>query len=189
MAQGQAQVDDARRSRLMTDLATKQSQSVMIFTIFTVIFMPLSFFTGLFGMNTDEWQSGTYLSLSTIGSIALPGSALIIAVALVAGFSQRLQGAVRYAFSVPFQVVGHILGRLFQPWARRQRRRLRERAVRDQARAWEMGWRTQRPTYDFWTGLKKQRVPGHSGFRVDRNTDLDGSGRRRTTWRSRESEY
>ncbi|KAF4466612.1 hypothetical protein FALBO_6539 [Fusarium albosuccineum] len=48
MVQRQAQVDEVRLSRLHADLASAQSRSVMIFTTFTVIFLPLTFFTGLF---------------------------------------------------------------------------------------------------------------------------------------------
>ncbi|KAG6034232.1 hypothetical protein E4U41_006630, partial [Claviceps citrina] len=55
MVQRQAQVDEVRLSRLHADLASAQSRSVVIFTTFTVIFLPLTFFTGLFGMNTHEW--------------------------------------------------------------------------------------------------------------------------------------
>ncbi|KAI1435961.1 hypothetical protein GGR50DRAFT_654048 [Xylaria sp. CBS 124048] len=73
MIQRQAQVDDVRSSRLQTELADAQNTSVMIFTIFTVIFLPLSFFTGLFGMNTREWggpNENDFVSLRTIGAIS-----------------------------------------------------------------------------------------------------------------------
>ncbi|KAH9909678.1 hypothetical protein F4778DRAFT_775594 [Xylariomycetidae sp. FL2044] len=48
MVRRQAQVDEARWTRPQTELARSQILSVMIFTTFTVIFLPLSFFTSLF---------------------------------------------------------------------------------------------------------------------------------------------
>ncbi|KAF4336469.1 hypothetical protein FBEOM_9677 [Fusarium beomiforme] len=87
MVQRQAQVDEVRLSRLHADLASAQSRSVMIFTTFTVIFLPLTFFTGLFGMNTQEWGGGNNLPLKTIGTISLPASFFLVVLSLVLAFS------------------------------------------------------------------------------------------------------
>lgn len=87
MIQRQAQIDEVRLSRQQADLASAQNRSVMIFTIFTVLFLPLSFFTSLFGMNTFEWGGSGNLPLRTIGSIALPASVLLIVVTMVAAWS------------------------------------------------------------------------------------------------------
>jgi hypothetical protein len=71
MIQRQAQVDEVRWSRLQTELASSQNLTVMIFTTFTVIFLPLSFFTSLFGMNTREWgDPDKFVSLRLIGAIS-----------------------------------------------------------------------------------------------------------------------
>ncbi|KAG6002385.1 hypothetical protein E4U21_003145 [Claviceps maximensis] len=96
MVQRQAQVDEVRLSRLHADLASAQSRSVMIFTTFTVIFLPLTFFTGLFGMNTREWGGGNNLSLRTIGTIALPASALLVMVSLLMAFSTNARRVLRW---------------------------------------------------------------------------------------------
>lgn len=93
--QRQAQIDEVRLSRQQADLASAQNRSVMIFTVFTVIFLPLSFFTGLFGMNTREWGGGSNLHLHTIGSIALPASALLILAALVVAWSISVRKALK----------------------------------------------------------------------------------------------
>ncbi|KAK7740988.1 hypothetical protein SLS53_005051 [Cytospora paraplurivora] len=95
MVQRQAQIDEVRLSRQQADLASAQNRSVMIFTVFTVIFLPLSFFTGLFGMNTYEWGGGGNLRLHTIGSIALPASAFLIIIALVVAWSIRVRKAFK----------------------------------------------------------------------------------------------
>jgi len=92
MVQRQAQVDQARLSRQQA----LQNRSVLIFTTFTVIFLPLSFFTSLFGMNTREWGGGDFLSLSTIGAISLPTSAVLIAAALYLAWSSRAAQFFRF---------------------------------------------------------------------------------------------
>ncbi|TQV94694.1 ankyrin repeat protein [Cordyceps javanica] len=95
MVQRQAQVDEVRLSRLHADVAGAQNRSVMIFTVFTVIFLPLTFFTGLFGMNTREWGGGDNLSLKTIGMIALPSSVFLIVASLVVAWSTTVRRLVR----------------------------------------------------------------------------------------------
>lgn len=95
--QRQAQIDEVRLSRQQADLASAQERSVMIFTVFTVIFLPLSFFTGIFGMNTLEWGGDDNLSLRTIGTIALPSSAALIGVALVVAWSTSVRKGLKYS--------------------------------------------------------------------------------------------
>ncbi|CCD53134.1 hypothetical protein BofuT4_P121530.1 [Botrytis cinerea T4] len=85
MIQRQAQVDEVRLARYQADLASAQSRSVMIFTL------PLSFFTGLFGMNVREWGGGDYLPLRTVGAIAIPTSSALITLALIIAWSIRIR--------------------------------------------------------------------------------------------------
>ena len=56
MKQKQANIVEAHLAREQTEVAADQSRSVMIFTIFTIIFLPLSFFASVFGMNISEWS-------------------------------------------------------------------------------------------------------------------------------------
>lgn len=94
--QRQAQIDEVRLSRQQADLATAQNRSVMIFTTFTVIFLPLTFFTGLFGMNTQEWGGGDFLHLRTIGSITLPASVFLVMAALIVAWSASVRKLFKY---------------------------------------------------------------------------------------------
>lgn len=96
MVQRQAQVDEVRLSRLHADLASAQSRSVLIFTVFTVIFLPLTFFTGLFGMNTKEWGGADNLSLKTIGMVAIPSSVFLIVASLAVAWSTRVRKVLRF---------------------------------------------------------------------------------------------
>jgi hypothetical protein len=157
MVQRQAQVDEVRWSRLQTELASSQNLSVMIFTTFTVIFLPLTFFTGLFGMNTLEWGGDQFLPLGTIGAIALPASAFIISISLVAAFSGRVQSVVK---SVIKRVKnGAAAARAgvekLEPAATREKKeKKRDGREKIQARA----KRRREGGYDFWVAVRRQRA-------------------------------
>ncbi|EAU30042.1 conserved hypothetical protein [Aspergillus terreus NIH2624] len=95
LKQKQANVDESRLARWEAEVTQNQSQSVMVFTIFTVIFLPLSFFTSLFGINVREWSGEpTNLTMSQMLSIAGPTSVVVIVFALLMAFSDRLREAV-----------------------------------------------------------------------------------------------
>lgn len=164
MAQRQAQVDDVRWSRLQTELASSQNLSVMIFTIFTVIFLPLSFFTSLFGMNTLEWggaDSG-YPSLGFIGEISLPASVFMILATLIAAFSSRVQVASRSLARVVLGVWwtrarGGL--RALQSDARRTAKE-KKKADKERDRERERERRRKERSYDFWATVRGQRTLG-----------------------------
>ncbi|KAL4910309.1 hypothetical protein BDW74DRAFT_173767 [Aspergillus multicolor] len=90
--QKQANVDEAKLARWEAEVTQSQSRAVMVFTIFTVIFLPLSFFTSLFGINAREWSGEpTNLTLRTMLTISGPTSIAVIVSALLIAFSERLR--------------------------------------------------------------------------------------------------
>ncbi|KAL4749255.1 hypothetical protein BDW72DRAFT_214150 [Aspergillus terricola var. indicus] len=92
LKQKQANVDESRLARWEAEVTQSQSRAVMVFTIFTVIFLPLSFFTSLFGINAREWSGEpTNLTLQTMLIIAGPTSIAVIVSALLIAFSERLR--------------------------------------------------------------------------------------------------
>ncbi|KAJ6167102.1 hypothetical protein N7470_002549 [Penicillium chermesinum] len=95
LKQKQANVDEAKMARWEAEETQNQGRSLMVFTIFTVIFLPLSFFTSLFGINAREWSGEpTNPTLGTMFEIAAPSSFAIIAVALLLAFSETLREGV-----------------------------------------------------------------------------------------------
>ncbi|EAA30980.3 hypothetical protein GE21DRAFT_8738 [Neurospora crassa] len=177
MAQRQAQVDEVRWSRLQTELAASQNLSVMIFTTFTVIFLPLSFFTGIFGMNTREWHdagadpndpdgNSTIPTLGYIGAIALPVSFFLIFTSLIAAFSSRVQGICKKIFKA---TTGKIKGgyraikveaRKIEP-ERNKMRKQRKEAMRKRAREEEKARKQKELSYDFWADVMNARHERH----------------------------
>ncbi|KAM7211871.1 magnesium transport protein cora [Rhypophila decipiens] len=89
LKQQQAGVIEAREAVKQAQLTLKQGQSIMIFTIVTIIFLPLSFCVGFFGMNANELNDGRLL-LTTEIKYMLPISAGIILVSFLFAFSQTV---------------------------------------------------------------------------------------------------
>ncbi|XXH00847.1 hypothetical protein Hte_007198 [Hypoxylon texense] len=158
MVQRQAQVDEVRWSRLQTELASSQNLSVMIFTTFTVLFLPLSFFTSLFGMNTKEWggEDDNFVSLGVIGAISLPSSALLIGLTLIAAFSGRVQSVFKACFKFARSSVEHTASGFakLQPEATRQ---AKQRRKQQQEQREQRAERRRERGYDFWETVRADR--------------------------------
>lgn len=96
MKQKQANIMEAHLAREHAEVAADQSRSVMIFTIFTIIFLPLSFFASVFGINVREW-SGTSSNPSLHSVFVYMGSisVAVIVVALLLAFNRPTRKAAR----------------------------------------------------------------------------------------------
>ncbi|KAL4878973.1 hypothetical protein BJY04DRAFT_194503 [Aspergillus karnatakaensis] len=106
LKQKQANVDESRLARWEAEVTQSQSRAVMVFTIFTVIFLPLSFFTSLFGINAREWSGEpTNLTLDTMLTIAGPTSLAVIISALLIAFSERLRDTLQKSQKILFGMI------------------------------------------------------------------------------------
>ncbi|KAK0709554.1 hypothetical protein B0T26DRAFT_652490 [Lasiosphaeria miniovina] len=156
MAQRQAQVDEVRWSRLQAELASSQNLSVMIFTTFTVIFLPLTFFTGLFGMNTSEWQEeGNLPSLSDIGAISLPTSVFLILASLAAAFSWRVQRMFKLTYRFAKRAwKGYLryVSKVEPAWRKQSKKRRKLEKRRRLKETQELGENDR--AYDFWATIR-----------------------------------
>lgn len=171
MVQRQAQVDEVRLQRLQADVASSQSRSVMIFTVFTVIFLPLSFFTSIFGMNTSEWDDEKMPSLRTICLISLPASAFLIGLALVTAWSTRVRTILRFVVSLHRQITA-FFGELFEsvtsmtPWAK-ENKEAREEGARKRAsqrkRRRRLAKEGSAGSADFW---ERHRLEREHAYRI-----------------------
>ena len=171
MVQRQAQVDEVRLQRLQADVASSQSRSVMIFTVFTVIFLPLSFFTSLFGMNTQEWDDEKMPSLRTICLVSLPASAFLIGLALVMAWSTRVRTFLRGVVSVHRRVtallseaverVGAMVPRAEE--ARRAREEGAKRRATERKRRRRLAKEGSAGSGDFW---ERHRLEREHSYRI-----------------------
>ena len=90
MKQKQANIVEAHLAREQNEVAADQSRSVMIFTVFTIIFLPLSFFASVFGINAKEWnnQPNNYPSVKNIFIFMIVISLAVIIFALLVAFNK-----------------------------------------------------------------------------------------------------
>ncbi|KAM0549811.1 hypothetical protein ACHAPJ_009250 [Fusarium lateritium] len=183
MVQRQAQVDEVRLSRLHADLASAQSRSVMIFTTFTVIFLPLTFFTGLFGMNTREWGGENYLSLKTIGTISLPASFFLIVASLVAAWSTNARRFLKWLTRAYGIAMSWFWRTLCKPVVAAVVRMLPERDERQREERESRGGRRMlsEEMSDFWERHRLERERGYTVPEKNKRTAMGGKG----SWRAK----
>ena len=63
LKQQQASVVQAYESVRQAEETVRQGRAIMVFTIFTIIFLPLSFMSSVFSMNNVEFGDGTTFTL------------------------------------------------------------------------------------------------------------------------------
>ena len=99
MKQKHANIVEAHLAREQTEhseAAADQSRSVMIFTIVTIIFLPLSFLASVFGINAREWSGVSQnLSLHTIFTYISSISIAVIVIALLVAFNKFTRRAAQ----------------------------------------------------------------------------------------------
>ncbi|KAJ5142587.1 Mitochondrial substrate/solute carrier [Penicillium bovifimosum] len=101
LKQKQANVDEAKMARWEAEVTQTQSRAVMVFTVFSVVFLPLSFFTSLFGINAREWSGEqTNPTLGEMFQIAAPASFGIIFLSLLIAFSQGLRETMSKIYKI-----------------------------------------------------------------------------------------
>ncbi|KAL2063961.1 hypothetical protein VTL71DRAFT_4455 [Oculimacula yallundae] len=86
LKQQQASVVQARKSVQQTDETLRQGRSILLFTIITIIFLPLSFGATFFGMNANEFEDGKWTVRQEIIYI-IPISCGIILTCFILAFS------------------------------------------------------------------------------------------------------
>ncbi|KAF3054827.1 Ankyrin repeat domain-containing protein 50 [Daldinia childiae] len=64
-------------------IAARQGQTIMVFTIVTIIFLPMSFIAAFFAINLQEWQEGTALTIPYVSKYMF-GIGLGVSVPLIA---------------------------------------------------------------------------------------------------------
>lgn len=99
-----------RISQEQTERAADSSRSIMVFTVFTIIFSPLSFFASVFGINAREWSGvGTNPSLRAVFAYMVLMSFAVIVLALLFAFNKNMrqlaQRVWRFACTPIFGVV------------------------------------------------------------------------------------
>jgi Mg2+ and Co2+ transporter CorA len=90
-------------------IAAKQGQTIMVFTIVTIVFLPLSFIASFFAINFQEWSETTPLTISYVSrylfgiglAISIPLVALAFTVQDITTGAINLFSRVRSVFGLP----------------------------------------------------------------------------------------
>ncbi|KAK3320394.1 hypothetical protein B0T19DRAFT_386982 [Cercophora scortea] len=90
LKQQQASFVQAWESVKQAGESVRQGQAVMMFTVVTIIFLPLSFMSSIFGMNNIDFGSGSW-TLNNQFKLMFPISVGIIVVSVVIAFSKYLR--------------------------------------------------------------------------------------------------
>ena len=92
LKQKQSSLAEARTSRYQVEDSARHGRIMLLFTVVTIVFLPMSFLATWFGMNIKGGEDNSgQLQLSFIALVIFPVSIIIAGVALAFAFSQRLR--------------------------------------------------------------------------------------------------
>lgn len=102
LKQQQASIIEAKSALARADESVTQGRAIMMFTIITIIFLPLSFMSSLFGMNAKELSGsdGGIMSLRYQFTFMFPISVAVITVSLALAFSPWIRNFISFTTSV-----------------------------------------------------------------------------------------
>ena len=89
LKQRQANVSEARTARYQIEISARHGRTILLFTIITIIFLPMSVIAAILGMNLSEFNPTNKLKLWFASLLLFPPSLLIAMIALVLAFGWR----------------------------------------------------------------------------------------------------
>jgi hypothetical protein len=123
LKQMQANVSEARSSRKQAEAMARQGKIILLITVVTIIFLPMSFLATWFGMNANSINGGK-LGLGVIAAIIFPISIVIALLALAVAFSETFRNFLVGLFESALDI---ILAATGINRSRKRRRRTMER--------------------------------------------------------------
>ncbi|KAK3376413.1 hypothetical protein B0T24DRAFT_618627 [Lasiosphaeria ovina] len=108
MKQQQSGIIEAKAAIRRADESVVQGRSIVVFTVVTIFFLPLSFFATLFGMNATEFNDG-YISLKLQLIYMFVLSSVVIGFSLSLAFSTWARTIMIGAFRFSFAYLTHLL--------------------------------------------------------------------------------
>ena len=99
LKQKQSSLIETRTSRYQVEDSARHGRIMLLFTVVTIIFLPMSFLATWFGMNLKGGADDNgQLSLGIIAAVVFPLSLLIAFIALAFAFSERLRDRAAAVF-------------------------------------------------------------------------------------------
>ncbi|KAI0179497.1 hypothetical protein GGR52DRAFT_309312 [Hypoxylon sp. FL1284] len=100
LKQQQASVVQAWQACQQSDESVRQGRAIMMFTVVTIIFLPLSFMSSVFGMNNVQ-LTGDSWEISDEFKYMFPISAGVIFISLFLAFGTWIRAAIWYLYKIP----------------------------------------------------------------------------------------
>jgi Mg2+ and Co2+ transporter CorA len=122
LKQKQANISEARSSRRQAEASARHGRIILLFTVVTIIFLPMSFLASWFGMNAKGINSGSNIPVGIIAAIIFPISITIALFALVLAFSERMRNLI---VEIAQRIIDFVFGATGVSRSRRRRRRER----------------------------------------------------------------
>ncbi|KAL2071212.1 hypothetical protein VTL71DRAFT_12447 [Oculimacula yallundae] len=108
LKQQQASIIEAKYALKRADESVTQGRSIMLFTIVTIIFLPLSFMSSVFGMNAKDFadkDGNPDMSLSQILKLLFPISLGVIIISLTLAFGTFIRSLLYFLGSVSWALI------------------------------------------------------------------------------------
>ncbi|GAP83012.2 putative ankyrin repeat protein [Rosellinia necatrix] len=127
MKQQQASVFQAWQAMKQSDETMKQGRSIMTFTLITIVFLPLSFLSSLFGMNNKEFGDNAW-SVSQQILYIFTISAGVVFLSLLFAFSDRTRAFI-WSHYVRFSTAAAVRLRIYDIYLERPTERIYDEAA------------------------------------------------------------
>ncbi|TAQ87980.1 hypothetical protein B7494_g3667 [Chlorociboria aeruginascens] len=112
LKQQQASIIEAKYALERADESVSQGRKLTLFTIITIIFLPLSFMSSVFGMNSSELSgsNGGLMSLRHQFTFMFPISLAVITISLGLAFSDWIRGLISLLVTISWAAVSEYSG-------------------------------------------------------------------------------
>ncbi|KAH7328776.1 hypothetical protein B0I35DRAFT_418300 [Stachybotrys elegans] len=110
MKQQQANIIEAKAAIKRADESVLQGRSIIVFTVITIFFLPLSFFTSVFGMNAREISEDGKMPLRLQLTLMFSISSVIVVVSLALAFNSWIRTMLSVSFSMAALFIQEKLG-------------------------------------------------------------------------------
>ncbi|KAI3321501.1 hypothetical protein HD806DRAFT_545732 [Xylariaceae sp. AK1471] len=192
MKQQQASVFQAWQAMKQSDETIKQGRSIMTFTLVTIVFLPLSFLSSVFGMNNQEFGENTW-SISRQIRYIFSISAGVVFLSLLFAFSSWIRACIWWLY-VRFSTAVAVRFGLYDFYLHRPTKRISEdaadriyRAKRDKQREYlerrfkEQVAKEKREKARLEAGPEQQQKGGmiaclRASAALNRSRDLESQG-------------
>ena len=142
-------------SHLQAASVMSQSRTIVVFTVSTIIFLPLSFMSSFFGMNAREWTGQIASpSLPMVISSMIGLTLGVIILALLLAFSKATRGLIKTTWK---QLI-YAYKRLCRPTSSHHERLKRLKLGKKPLRTRERMWRRLRWEYWRWRRSRKDKA-------------------------------